>query len=169
MRIWLLCAALVLAACGRAPAPAGQAQPELAAPTQPETIARAFAPTANAPTGPISVAVSTQMGGAEVLTLTGQNGMVMEAELAGAADPSALVEGRTLRALMGLNVQASQTLVYRVTRVEGAWCTGGAATHMVVWEPDAPGDAQLALLPLRGGAPGESGAHACAPLAYRRA
>lgn len=172
MRLLIVCAVIALAGCGQgADAPKG-AQPELAAPAQSESTARAFTPANDAATrasGPISVSVATQMSGGEVMQLTGQNGLSVEAELTGAADPSTTVQGNTLRSLLALDVQASQTLVYRVRKVEGALCADAPATHVVVWEPDGPGETVLKILPLRGGAPGEGGAQACGLLAYGRA
>ena len=80
---------------------------------------------------------------------------------------------QTLRALLGLDVDAAQVLVYRVASETKAatgqgLCGANAAAFVVVWEPDGPGDA-LKLLGVTGAQPGEAAARACALLDYRRA
>lgn len=182
----LACAALALAACDRGAAVSASAGPgpelaKLAPETEP---ARAFAPandSTRATAGEtLSVSIVTRLPDAgaadrgvssttEVLTLRAGNGVSVEAELSGTADPSMLVEGRTLRALMTLGVDATQTLVYRVTRAQGALCEDGAPSHIVMWEPNAPAEIALKILPLTGAAPGQASAHACGALDFRRA
>lgn len=186
MTALLACAALALAACDRGPAAPSSAAsgPELAELAPEAEPTRAFSAandaTRTAAGDQLSVSVVTRLPEAaaadrgegaptEVLTLRGANGVAVEAELTGTADPSITVEGRTLRALMTLGVDATQTLVYRVTRAEGALCQAGAPSHIVVWEPNGPADVALKILPLTGAAPGESNARACGALDYRHA
>lgn len=174
-------AALVLAACGQADAPAPAANPELAAPSGEVDAADQFrgANQAAQALGDLSIVVATHLPGAEAaaaaaapverLTLSGANGFRLQADLDGAAEPSLLVQGSTLRALMELDVGAAQTLVYRVTSAEGAsLCGETPATHVVTFESEDPG-AGMKILPLAGGAPGQPNARACARLDYARA
>lgn len=184
MRIALVALALVLAGCDReGAAPQGGAEaPRLDAPAPETEHARVFAPTndaATSATGQITSAMTLHLADAgaagesqEVLTLTGANGVTVEAELTGAVSPATQVQGQTLRALLSIPVEEPQVLVYRVrnqTRAgEQGICGGEAASHVVVWEPAGPGEPVMKVLGLIGGAPGAGGARACPMLEYRR-
>lgn len=175
---------LALAGCDQARAPSAEQAPNLVAPAQEGAPARALQPVDDATTratGPVSITVAVRLPDAasadhgedanvETLTLRGAGGVELDAALVGAVQPSTQVRGQTLRALMGLPVEASQTLIYRVTRAAGASLCGDApATHLVVWEPESAGDLAYKLLPMRGGAPASADAQACPALAYRHA
>ena len=94
----------------------------------------------------------------------------MNAEVTGAISPATQVQGQTLRALLAIPVEEPQVLVYRVTEAAGSpgLCSGGAPTHVVVWEPSAPGDGAIKLIGITGGAPGAGDSRACPMLEYRR-
>ncbi|MGE3142630.1 MAG: hypothetical protein AB7L65_04870 [Hyphomonadaceae bacterium] len=189
MRVWILTALLALTACDQAGVStkdgeggAAGARPNLVAPAPDAEPARAFTPTndaARALSGArLTISVVTQLADAdnpsasptEVISLRGENGFALDGQLTGQAAPSMTVESDTLRALMRLGVDASQTLVYRVTNAHGAICAGAdAPANIVVWEPQGPGDAVLKVLPITGGAPGQASAHACPALEFRRA
>ncbi len=181
MKSWILVAAVALACCGPASAPAPDAPEATQAPAD---ASSADAPTALTPANEAARALgeitaddathlpdsATQTTQTETLTLRGGGGFAVEAVLVGAAEPARLVQGSTLRALMELDVGAAQTLVYRVTRAEGrSLCGQTPATFIVVWDPDGPGPNVVKYLPLAGGAPGEANARACARLDYNRA
>jgi hypothetical protein len=181
-----VCAALAVAACGQVgDAPSASAPaPELMDPTPEAVDGHAFEPANDATrtaTGQLDLSVTTRLPDAEhadngsaanteVIALRGQTGVIIEGELTGATQTTRAIDGAPLRALMGLAAAAADALVYRVTRAEGPnLCAGEAASHIVVWESNRPGDSALAILPVSGGAPGQAGAHACQALAYRRA
>jgi len=184
MRAWIVALAALVAACGQSGADGEAAEaPKMEDPAAQTEPARGFEPAndqTRAATGVLNVTVATRLPEAvaadrgdeastETLTLTGANGVVVEATLAGVVEPSVQVQGQTLRALMGLTVEASQILVYRVARAEGtSLCGATAASHVVVWEPSSFNDPSYKLLPVSGGAPGEAGARPCAALEYRR-
>jgi len=176
-----------LAACTPASAPqdgVGDA-PALVDPSSEESGAARTLAAANAAaealTGRIEVSNMTRMPDAganaaaprEVIALTGANGYVLEAELVGAASPAMMVDGQTLRGLLSLPVEASQTLVYRVSREEKdgrpGLCGADAPDFVVIWDSENPAAPALKALGLRGGQPGEEGARACAMLEYRPA
>lgn len=180
--------ALVLAGCDRiAPqeAPSGP-PPDLEAPAAEADPSRGFAAAneaAEAATGALTASLTMQMpdadaadhgaGPREILTLRGANGLIVEAELSDEASPAVRVDGQTLRALLELPVQVSQTLVYRVsseTKPETGrgLCGAGDAAFLVMWEPETPGATGMKLMGVSGAAPGASGATACPMLAYSR-
>jgi hypothetical protein len=110
----------------------------------------------------------------DVLTLTGANGLVVDAVITGAVSPATQVQGQTLRALLDISVDEPRTLVYRVTReakpeASGQGLCGAEETNfVVVWEPAGPGEPVMKILGVMGGAPGAAGARACPMLEYRR-
>jgi len=185
MKAWIVALAALVSACGQSGAGGGESAeaPKMEDPSAQTEPARGFEPAndqTRAATGVLNVTVATRLpdadaadkgaeGSTETLTLTGANGVVLEATLSGVVEPSVQVQGQTLRALMGLTVEASQILVYRVARAEGAsLCGAAAATHVVVWEPANFNDPAYKVLPVSGGAPGEAAARPCAALEYRR-
>lgn len=151
----------------------------LEAPAPDTEPARRYAPAndaATATTGPITFSLATRLddasGGQETLTITGANGLSIEASVTSAVSPATQVQGQTLRALMELPVEEPQTLVYRVSsqaapRGGQGVCGGADPAFIVVWEPAGPSDS-LKFMGLTGGAPGAAGAHACPMLEYRR-
>jgi hypothetical protein len=185
----LICAACAaLAACDSAPPAVEQsaAGPALDAPTQEADSARAYAPAnpaATALTGALQARFATRMpeaGEAEngappqdVLSISGATGYTLDADLTGAASPAVQVEEQTLRALLALPVDVSQTLVYRVvreTKTAGGQglCGADDAAFLIVWESPDTAEPVLKLLGLAEAAPGEPRAHACAMLEYSR-
>lgn len=188
VRSLLLLAALTLAACDRAAAPAGESAqaPELEAPAPDSEPSRPFAPANDAAreaSGALNVEMALRMPDAgeasqgaaplETLTLRGENNLLVEAEIQGAVTPATQVSGQTLRALLSLPVEEARTLVYRVvteTKPEsGRGLCGEAATaYVVLWEPDGPGESVLKLLGVSGAAPGADGARPCTLLEYNR-
>jgi hypothetical protein len=184
-RAILAVAALALAACGQPGdgGGSGAGDPQLEAPATDAEPARTFAPgndAARSTTGDLVYTLAfrlpdaTQTSGdaQEILTLRGANGLVVEAQIAGAVSPATEVGGRTLRALMALGVEEPQVLVYRVnaeTRSASGQglCGADAASHVVVWEPTMPSQSVLKVMGVRGGAPGAGGAQACSLLDYR--
>lgn len=181
-------AAVTLAACQRddsAPEEVSAA-PQLDAPTPDAEPSRQFTPLNDATrgvTGELDLSMVQRMPDAaeadrgaapvDMLTLRGSSGLVVESEISNAIPPSTTLEGQTLRALLGLPVEVSQVLVYRVTEETKpqngqGLCAADATSFLVVWEADAPGDGALKLLGVIGGAPGAAGARPCALLAYRR-
>ncbi|GAM98669.1 hypothetical protein U91I_02304 [alpha proteobacterium U9-1i] len=157
---------------------------QLEAPASGAEPSRVFAPVsdaARAASGDLTVAMSLslpdaseQSGSAqETLTLTGANGLAIEAAVTSAVSPATQVQGQTLRALMSLPVEEPQTLVYRVSSQtkpssgQGI-CGADDPAFVVVWEPSAPGEETLKVLGVTGGAPGAAGARACPLLEYRR-
>lgn len=186
MRIRVVLAALavsVLAACGQSGG-GGEDGAQLAAPAPETEAALTFSASndaAQATTGDLTYSLALRMADAaqanadaqEILTLTGANGLVIEAQISGAMSPATQVQSQTLRALMGLAVEEPQVLVYRVTQetkpASGrGLCGGDAPTHLVVWEASAPSESSLKILGVTGGAPGASGSRPCAMLDYRR-
>jgi hypothetical protein len=156
--------------------------PQLDAPAPESEPARAYQPaseSARATTGRLTLTVTTRMPetqndrSTDVLSLSAETGLTAEAELESTLQPSASVEGQTIRALMDLPVQASQTLVYRITRQSAprggrSLCGEREATRLVVWEPTTPGVTALKVLALSGDAPGRPGAQLCALYSYTR-
>jgi len=188
LRLGCVALALALAACQQeaaAPSAAENVAPQLDAPAPATEPSRVFAPqndAARSATGQLTLALAMRLPSAneaagettEVLTLTGANGLVLEAAISGAVSPATQVQGQTLRALLDIAVEEPRTLVYRVTREakpEGAAqgiCGAESPSYVVVWEPAAPGDASLKLLGVMGEAPGSAGSRACPMLEYRR-
>jgi len=188
LRFGCVALALALAGCQRdAAAPdAAEAQaPQLDAPAPASEPSRVFAPqndSARAATGQLTMAMTTRLPDpadasgeiTDVLTLTGANGLVVEATITGAVSPATQVQGQTLRALLDLAVDEPRTLVYRVTREAKPEATGQgvcgaeAAAFVVIWEPAGPGEPALKVLGVMGEAPGAAGARACPMLDYRR-
>jgi hypothetical protein len=183
VRVALTALALVLAGCDQQAATNAQGGPQLDAPapeTEPSRVFAASNEAAASATGQLTADMTLNLADAaggssdsqEVLTLTGANGVVVEAELTGAVSPATQVQGQTLRALLALPVEEPQVLVYRVrneTRPSGQGiCGADAATNVVVWEPAGPGEPVMKVLGLIGGAPGAAAARACPMLEYRR-
>jgi len=183
LRIALAALALAVAACDRqagAPEVAGEAA-QLEAPAPETEPSRVFAPVneaATSATGQLTAAVSLRLPDAagadsqEVLTLTGANGLAVEAQISGAVSPATQVQGQTIRALLNIAVEEPQVLVYRVTaetKPSGqGLCGAEAATYVVVWEPSGPGDGSMKVLGVMGGQPGAGDSRACPMLEYRR-
>lgn len=184
LRIAFAAMALTLSACDQnAAPPAGAgATPQLDAPAPGSQPARTFAAAndaAQSATGVLTISVAQRLpdsaGAAaqEVLTLRGENGLIVEAEITGAVSPATQVENQTLRALLELPVEEPQVLVYRVeseTKPESGQglCGEVDAAFVVVWEPSGPGEAVLKVMGASGGAPGAAGARACPMLSYQR-
>jgi len=181
----VLAAVLLLAGCDRQATTAGEgaAGPQLDAPAPETEPSRTYASTneaATGATGQLTAAMTLRLpdasdtggDGAEVITLTGANGVIVEAELTGAVSPATQVQGQTLRALLNIPVEEPQVLVYRVTnetRPSGQGiCGADNAATVVVWEPTGPGEPVLKVLGVIGGAPGAGGARPCPLLEYRR-
>ncbi|MFO1017352.1 MAG: hypothetical protein U1E03_07120 [Hyphomonadaceae bacterium] len=185
VRVALMALALIVAGCDRQAATNEQDAnaPTLDAPAPETEPSRSFAAandSATSATGQLTVSVAMRWPDAnqsnadpsEVLTLTGANGVIVEAELTGAVSPATQVAGQTVRALLNIPVEEPQVLVYRVTNetrpnTQGI-CGADAATNVVVWEPSGPGDPVMKVLGTAGGAPGAAGARPCAMLEYRR-
>src|SRR5262249_37432417 len=157
---------VALAACdaGEDKAKSEQGAPALEAPAPEGDAARAFAPVGDAAarvSGELTVSVAQNFPDAgaanrearEMLTLSGANGYALQAELVGAAAPSTLIEGQTLRGAMGLPVEATNILIYRVLSEKKAGAAGicgdNTAGHVLVWEPEgASGEPVLKLMGL---------------------
>ncbi len=186
VRAAMIAALLVLAGCDRAQqqAPGTAEAPQLDAPASGAEPSRLFVPSndaARAASGELTVAMSLslpdasdQSGGAqETMSLSGANGLAIEAAVTSAVSPATQVQGQTLRALMSLPVEEPQTLVYRVAQQtkpgngQGV-CGADDPAFVVVWEPSGPGEETLKLMGVVGGAPGAAGARACPMLEYRR-
>jgi hypothetical protein len=177
-------AAVFIVACDRvAEAPSDLSSgAELDMPAPEAEPARIYTPrseSARATTGKLTLTVTTRMpqGGNErstdVLLVRAETGLTAEAVLESTLAPSASVEGQTIRALMELPVDASQTLVYRITQQNApqggrGLCGEREATRLVVWEPTTPGETALKILALTGDAPGRPGAQLCAVFSYVR-
>lgn len=186
IRAAMIAALLAVAGCDRAQeqAPGATDAPTLDAPASGAEPSRVFAPVneaARGASGDLTVAMSLSLpdagdqtaGAQETLTLTGANGLSIEAAVTSAVSPATQVQGQTLRALMSLPVEEPQTLVYRVARQtkpesgQGV-CGADDPAFVVVWEPSGPGEEALKLMGVVGGAPGAAGARACPMLEYRR-
>lgn len=181
LRVALVAVALVLAGCNQQSASTDAASdaPQLDAPAPESEPSRVFAASndaARAVSNELTVSVTQEFPDAadadiqERLSLTGGNGLNVSALVTGAISPATQVGGQTLRALLGLDVDEAQVLVYRVTEAAGSpgLCTEGAPTHVVVWEPSNPGDTSMKLIGITGGAPGAGDSRACQLLEYRR-
>lgn len=187
LRFGLAALALLAAGCQQeaaAPDSAESQAPQLDAPAPASEPSRVFAPQNDAArsAGQLNVAMTTRLPDAgdttgevtEVLTLTGANGLVVEAAITGAVSPATQVQGQTLRALLDIAVEEPRTLVYRVTReakpeaTNQGLCGADATGYVVLWEPSGPGDAELKVLGVTGAAPGAAGARPCPLLHYRR-
>lgn len=184
LRIGLLALAFALAGCDRqgATQQAGGEAPTLDAPTTESEPSRVFAPSndaARTATAQVTVTIALRMPDAaggdaqEVLTLRGDNGLVIQAEIAGAVSPATQVQGQTLRALLGIPVEEPQVLYYRVreeTKPQSGQglCGSEEISFLVYWEPAGPGEPVMKLMGVSGGAPGAAGARPCPMLEYRR-
>lgn len=181
LRVALVALALAVAGCNQqsSSTDAANSGPQLDAPAPESEPSRAFAAAndaARAVSNELNVSVTQEMPDAadadiqERLSLTGGNGLNVNALVTGAISPATQVGGQTLRALLGLDVEEPQVLVYRVTEAAGSpgLCSGGTPTFVVVWEPSAPGDASIKILGITGGAPGAGDSRACPMLEYRR-
>lgn len=159
----------------------GGAQLDSPAPeTEPSRLFAAANDMATSTTGQLTVAMTLRLPDAsqanadaqEVVTLTGANGTLIEAQTVSAISPATQVEGQTLRSLLAIPVEEPQVLVYRVineTKHDGQGICGGEQTsHVVVWEPTGPGEPVMKVLGIIGGAPGSGNARACPLLEYRR-
>jgi hypothetical protein len=181
LRIALVVLALGLAACNQQSATQDAASdaPQLDAPapdSEPSRVYAAANDAARAVSAELTVSVTQELPDAadadiqERLSLRGGNGLDVSAAVTGAISPATQVGGQTLRALLAIPVEEPQVLVYRVSAAAGApgLCAGGAPTHVVVWEPSAPGDGAMKILGITGGAPGAGDSRACQMLEYRR-
>ena len=179
----LMLLALFAAGCDRQASSPQSNSPQLEAPGPEAEPARVFAAAndaASSATGRLTSSVALRLAdasdssseGQEVLTLTGANGVSVEAELTAAVSPATQVQGQTLRALLDIPVEEPQVLVYRVrneTKASGQGiCGANNPANVVVWEPAGPGEPVMKVLGLMGGAPGASDARACPMLEYRR-
>lgn len=181
LRVALVALALAVAGCNQqsSSTDAADGGPQLDAPAPESEPSRVFAAANDAArtvSNELTVSVTQEFPDAadadiqERLSLTGGNGLNVNALVTGAISPATQVGGQTLRALLGLAVEEPQVLVYRVTEAAGSpgLCTGGAPTFVVIWEPTAPGDASIKILGIQGGAPGAGDSRACPMLEYRR-
>lgn len=186
LRLAMIAGLLILGACERqdVTTEASPESPQLDAPAPEGEPTRTFETTNEAAataTGALSFAITVRMPDArggqgdaqEVLTLRGANGAVIEANVSAVVSPATQVQGQTLRALLDVPVQEARLLVYQVTgetKANGRGVCGSEdVSYVVVWEPSEPGDPQLKILGVSGGAPGAAAARACPMLAYRRA
>ena len=181
LRIALVALALAVAGCNQQSATQDAASdgPQLEAPapdSEPSRVYSAANDAARTVSNELTVSVTQELPDAadadiqEILSLRGGNGLNVNAEVSGAISPATQVQGQTLRALLAIPVEEPQVLVYRVTQAAGSpgLCSGGTPTHVVVWEPSAPGDGAIKLIGVTGGAPGAGEARACQMLEYRR-
>lgn len=181
LRFAVVALALALAGCNQQTATQESASdaPQLDAPAPDSEPARVYAAAndaARAVAAELTVSVTQEFPDAadadiqERLSLRGGNGLNVNALVTGAISPATQVGGQTLRALLGLDVDEPQVLVYRVTEAAGSpgLCSEGTLSHVVVWEPSAPGEASMKILGVTGGAPGAGDSRACQLLEYRR-
>jgi len=184
LRIAFAVLALALTGCDRQAAapdgPGDAAQLEAPAPEgEPSRVFATANDAAGGATGALTVSTSMRLpdeAGADaqdVLTLRGENGLVIEAQLTSAVSPATQVGGQTLRALFAIPVEEPQVLVYRVTSetkpASGqGLCGAEASTFVVVWEPTAPGETAMKVLGVMGGQPGAADSRPCPMLEYRR-
>ncbi|MEZ5958754.1 MAG: hypothetical protein R3C27_16265 [Hyphomonadaceae bacterium] len=181
LRVALIAMALALAGCNQQSASTDTTSdaPQLDAPaptSEPSRVYAAGNDAARAVSNELIVSVTQEFPDAadadiqERLTLRGGNSLDVSALVTGAISPATQVGGQTLRALLGLDVNEAQVLVYRVAEAAGApgLCPEGAPTYVVVWEPSNPGDNSMKLLGITGGAPGAGDSRACQLLEYRR-
>jgi hypothetical protein len=185
LRIAAVVLALAAASCNQQDS-AGQGgtaeAPALDAPAPeslPSSVFTASNDAARAATGQLVMSVSLRLPDAagadeqEVLTLRGENGLVVEGVTTGAVSPATQVQGQTLRALLGIPVEEPRVLVYRVTSETKppsgqGLCGADTSAFVVVWEPASPGESAMKVLGLTGGAPGAGNSRACPMLEYRR-
>jgi hypothetical protein len=181
LRIVLLALSLAIAGCNQQSSTQGAAgdAPQLDTPApdiEPSRVFSAVNDAARAVSSELTVSVTQQLPDAadadiqERLSLRGGNGLNVSAAVTGAISPATQVGGQTLRALLAIPVEEPQVLVYRVTEAAGSpgLCSQGTPSHVVVWEPSAPGDGAMKLLGVTGGAPGAADSRACQLLEYRR-
>lgn len=138
-----------------------------------EVIEKRYVPSAEteAVTGAIAVSETYRMegGGETVLTITGANGLTVEARLVDAISAQAAVGGQPLRAIMALSDDAAPSH-YRISRVSNGSLCGDTATasDLVLFETSGSPPEELTLLVTSAGAPGQSGAVLCQVLRYTR-
>ncbi|MBI1187543.1 MAG: hypothetical protein GC206_09480 [Alphaproteobacteria bacterium] len=190
MRVRVLIAAFVLsmspAACDRATESAATSAeaPMMDAPVpdaEPGRAYRAVSDSARSVTGRLTITLTTRMPDpasdrrepVDYMSLRAETGLTAEGVLSGAVSPGTSLSGQTIRALMDLDVRAPSLSLYRVEsqnapRGGRALCEDGEAQYILVWESFGPGEQQLRVLPVAGGAPGAAEARACAVYAYSR-
>src|SRR5262249_24786458 len=111
----LMALALVVGGCDRqtSSSQSGSNSPQLEAPgpeAEPARVFNAANDAATSATGRLTSSTALRLAdasdsnseGQEVLTLTGANRVVVEAELTGAVSPATQVQGQTLRALLDI-------------------------------------------------------------------
>lgn len=190
MRLSALIAAFALSilplACDRAskgPAESAEA-PMMDTPVpdaEPGRVYRAVSDSARSVTGRLTMTLTTRMPDpasdrrqpVDYMSLRAETGLAAEGVLSGSVSPGTSLSGQTIRALMDLDVRASGLSLYQVEsqnvpRGGRGFCEQGEASHFVVWESFGPGEQQLRILAVQGGAPGAAGAGACAVYAYSR-
>jgi hypothetical protein len=179
--------AVSLAACDQQNGASNTAQhpaTQLDSPAPDSQPSRVFAPSsdaARAATGQLTVTIATRLPDAgaanadaqEVLTLHGANGLNIDGQITSAISPATQVQGQTLRALFSLPVEESDVLVYRVsaetkTSAGQGLCGANATAYVVMWEPSGPGDTQMKIMGVSGGAPGAASARSCPVLDYQQ-
>lgn len=156
--------ALVASACGAKPpppAPPHASQPGVLSEDwlyQPATDETARV------TGGLEVVPQVGSGGPARL-LRSARGQQVVAELVGPVEPSARIEMRPVADVVDARPGGAAT-VYRV--VEGNFCAGAQATHVIWYEPELIEGRTLSLAFVAGGAPGETGSTVCRILRYTR-
>jgi hypothetical protein len=138
-----------------------------------DVIEKRYVPGADAEavTGAIAVSETYRMegGGETVLTITGANGLTLEARLVDVISAEAAVGGQPLRGIMALADDAVPSH-YRISTVsDGSLCGASAtASDLVLFETTGSPPEELTLLVTSAGAPGQSGAVLCQVLRYTR-
>jgi len=181
LRFAVVALALALAGCNQQSATQEDASgaPQLDAPAPESETSRVYAAAndaARAVAPELTVSVTQEFPDAadadiqERLSLRGGNGLNVSALVTDVTSPATQVGGQTLRALLGLSVDESSLVVYRVTEAAGTpgLCSEGTLTSVVVWEPSSPSETAMKILGLTGGMPGAADARACQLLEYRR-
>ena len=122
-------------------------------------------------TGDIAVSETYRMegGGETVLTVTGANGLTIEARLVDAIAADAALGGQPLRTIMALSDDAVPSH-YTISAVTGGSLCGEAATasDLVLFETTGSPPEDLTLLITTGGPPGQASAVLCQVLRYTR-
>jgi hypothetical protein len=181
LRVALVALALAVVGCNQqspSQSAAGDG-PQLDAPapdSEPSRVYAAANDAARAVAAELTVSVTQELPDAaeadiqERLSLRGANGLSVSAAVTGAISPATQVGGQTLRALLSIPVEEPQVLVYRVSEAAGSpgLCSNGSPSHVVVWEPSAPGEGVMKILGITGGAPGAGDSRSCQMLEYRR-
>jgi hypothetical protein len=171
------CLGLALAACDRGVGGGGrEAEAGLSDPSQATTtLERRFSPEGEAAdlTGSIGWSEAYRMGGADgagetILTVSGEKGLALEAQLVGPVDRDAQVAGQSVANLMALG-EGAEPAHYRIASLSGAaLCGETTATDLLAFETVGSPPETLTLLITTGGAPGEAGAQLCQVLRYTR-